>query len=132
MTHKKNEIITLSQNCTKTNLEYNNEIGLREYFSLRQRLRVVCRPDPHGDAGGEYLITSLYFDNCYDKALREKRHGTDRREKFRFRYYRRQRYNAAIWTSAVNATQKGRQTPNMESIGVPHAAVFSIRSSLSI
>lgn len=45
---------------------------------------------------------------------------------------RRKRYNAAIWTSAVNATQKGRQTPNMESIGVPHIAVFSIRSSLSI
>lgn len=59
MTHKKTEKITLSRNCMKTNLEYNNEIGLREYFSLRQRLRVVCRPDPHADASGEYLITSL-------------------------------------------------------------------------
>ena len=67
--------------------EFKYEITLREYFALRQILRLVCRPDIHAGDDGEYLISSLYFDNCFDKALREKRHGTDCREKFRFRYY---------------------------------------------
>ena len=84
MTQTRSEAIS---ETPKYRHELKYEIGLREYFSLRQRLRIVCRQDPHADAGGEYLITSLYFDNCYDKALREKRHGTDRREKFRFLYY---------------------------------------------
>ena len=45
------------------------------------------QPDPHADQDGQYLITSLYFDNCFDKALREKRDGLNQREKFRLRYY---------------------------------------------
>lgn len=67
--------------------ELKYEITMAEYLALRQRLRILCRPDSHAGPDGEYLISSLYFDNCFDKALREKRHGTDSREKFRFRYY---------------------------------------------
>ena len=74
------------------NLKYRHElkfeISLAQYYALRQALRQVCALDPHAGPEGEYLITSLYFDNCYDKALREKRHGLNQREKFRFRYYR--------------------------------------------
>lgn len=36
---------------------------------------------------GRYKISSLYFDNSSDKALREKVDGVNRREKFRLRYY---------------------------------------------
>ena len=50
-------------------------------------LRTIMQPDPHADQDGQYLITSLYFDNCFDKALREKRDGLNQREKFRLRYY---------------------------------------------
>ena len=34
-----------------------------------------------------YQIRSIYFDNCDDKALREKIDGIGKREKFRIRYY---------------------------------------------
>ena len=67
--------------------EFKYEITMAEYLVLRQRLRILCSADSHAGPDGEYLIRSLYFDNCFDKALREKRHGTDNREKFRFRYY---------------------------------------------
>jgi len=45
------------------------------------------RGDPHVDASGHYRIRSIYFDNIYDKALREKVDGIALREKFRIRYY---------------------------------------------
>lgn len=54
---------------------------------LRQRLQSVMLRDPHSNAAGSYTVTSLYFDNCFDKALKEKRYGLNRREKFRLRYY---------------------------------------------
>jgi len=42
---------------------------------LRQRLKAVMKPDSHA-VNGQYDIRSLYFDNIYDKALREKLDGT--------------------------------------------------------
>ncbi|MGN0734872.1 MAG: polyphosphate polymerase domain-containing protein [Anaerovoracaceae bacterium] len=56
---------------------------------LHQRLQSVMLRDPHSDADGSYTVTSLYFDNCFDKALKEKQYGLNRREKFRLRYYGR-------------------------------------------
>ena len=67
--------------------EYKYEISLFDFFSLTRTLRAIMQPDPHADQDGQYLITSLYFDNCFDKALREKRDGLNQREKFRLRYY---------------------------------------------
>lgn len=67
--------------------EYKYEISLFDFFSLTRTLRTIMQPDPHADQDGQYLITSLYFDNCFDKALREKRDGLNQREKFRLRYY---------------------------------------------
>lgn len=66
--------------------EWKHEIRYADLLAIRQRLRVIARPDPHA-AEGRYLIRSLYFDNLSDKALREKVDGVDRREKFRIRYY---------------------------------------------
>ena len=65
--------------------EYKYEISLFDFFSLTRMLRTIMQPDPHADQDGQYLITSLYFDNCFDKALREKRDGLNQREKFRLR-----------------------------------------------
>ncbi len=66
--------------------EWKHEINQADLLVLRQRLRVVARPDPHA-VNGRYLIRSLYFDNAADKALWEKLDGISRREKFRIRYY---------------------------------------------
>lgn len=61
-------------------------ISYSDLLALRPRLRAVARPDCHG-VDGRYAIRSLYFDDPWDTALREKLDGIDRREKFRIRYY---------------------------------------------
>ena len=66
--------------------EWKHEIDRADLFSLRLRLKAVASLDSHA-IGGRYGIRSLYFDTPRDRALREKRDGTDRREKFRIRYY---------------------------------------------
>ncbi len=66
--------------------ECKHEISYAELLALRARLSAVAQPDPHAKDGC-YLIRSLYFDNLYDKALREKLDGVSRREKFRIRLY---------------------------------------------
>ena len=66
--------------------EWKHELNLSDRIAVRQRLRLIARPDEHAD-GGRYLIRSLYFDNLADQALREKIDGVNRREKFRIRYY---------------------------------------------
>ncbi len=72
-------------------LEYRHEfkhvINLLDYFSLRQRVKAVAKPDPNAGPDGRYHIRSLYFDNDDDKALREKLEGLPNREKFRIRLY---------------------------------------------
>lgn len=72
-------------------MEYRNEIkhmiNAGDKAAIIANLRAVARPDPHAGADGRYRIRSLYFDNLYDKALREKIDGVNEREKFRIRYY---------------------------------------------
>ncbi len=58
-----------------------------ELIGLRQRLNVVAKKDRYSVSDSGYLIKSLYFDNCYDKALNEKIMGVTNREKFRIRFY---------------------------------------------
>lgn len=67
--------------------ELKHSLNYGDYQILRARLRHVMSPDPHADVNGEYKIRSLYFDTPYDKALREKIDGLDKREKFRIRRY---------------------------------------------
>ena len=66
--------------------ELKHEISYADMLALRGRLAAVMRRDEHA-VGGAYKIRSLYFDNVYDKALREKLDGVNMREKFRIRYY---------------------------------------------
>ena len=67
--------------------EVKHEISPADKPGLIARLRTVCKPDPHVGPNGMYTISSLYFDNLQDKALREKIDGAAHREKFRIRYY---------------------------------------------
>ena len=62
-------------------------ISFADYLALRARLCHVMKPDCHTGPDGRYLIRSVYFDNFNDKALREKRCGVQKREKFRIRWY---------------------------------------------
>ena len=66
--------------------EWKHEISYSDLVSIRQRLRAVMQSDSHAQ-DGKYLIRSRYFDNAYDKALREKVDGVNMREKYRIRYY---------------------------------------------
>ena len=66
--------------------EWKHEISRSDLIAIRQRLRAVAESDPHA-VDGKYFVRSLYFDNVYDKALREKIDGVNMREKFRIRYY---------------------------------------------
>lgn len=66
--------------------EWKHEISYGDMLILRQRLSAVAKRDIH-TVDGKYHIRSLYFDNIWDKVLREKIDGVNRREKFRIRYY---------------------------------------------
>lgn len=67
--------------------EYKHRVNKLDIVVLRQRLMPIAKHDSHCDENGTYCIKSLYFDNYTNKALREKADGTDKREKFRIRYY---------------------------------------------
>ena len=67
--------------------EWKVEISMLDRLLLRQRLSAVMERDRHALSDGTYCIRSLYFDNSYDKALREKIDGVNDREKFRIRIY---------------------------------------------
>ncbi len=67
--------------------EYKHPINYHDYLMISGRLKHLAKQDKHVGGDGTYRVRSLYFDNLSDKALREKIDGTDRREKFRIRYY---------------------------------------------
>ncbi len=67
--------------------ELKYSITYADYLALRARLTLVMKHDAHTGGDGRYLISSIYFDNYNDKALREKRDGVQSREKFRLRWY---------------------------------------------
>ena len=55
-------------------------------LTLRQRVAWLLRPDRHAQ-NGPYHISSLYFDDLYDTALRQKQCGALVRDKWRLRWY---------------------------------------------
>ncbi|MDO4281822.1 MAG: polyphosphate polymerase domain-containing protein [Peptococcaceae bacterium] len=67
--------------------ELKYQIPYGDYLAIRQRIRPVMKLDKFAGSTGSYVIRSIYFDNLYDKALREKVNGVQKREKFRIRYY---------------------------------------------
>ncbi len=67
--------------------EYKFALSQKDYLTARSRLRAVLRQDPHTGERGGYTVSSVYFDDPFDRALREKLDGVEPREKFRLRYY---------------------------------------------
>lgn len=72
-------------------MDYRNEIKHLISNADRQiiinNLSKIAKLDSHTGPSNTYEIRSLYFDNLYDKALREKIDGVSQRAKFRIRYY---------------------------------------------
>lgn len=56
------------------------------YQILRSRLRPLTTLDPHS-VDGEYRVTSVYFDDVFGTAYRDKLNGLETRRKFRIRSY---------------------------------------------
>ena len=67
--------------------EEKHQVNLREALVLSRRLEKLFPRDPHAGPEGFYQVVSLYYDDPYDTALRQKLDGVNRREKFRLRYY---------------------------------------------
>ena len=67
--------------------EEKHQVNLREALVLSRRLEKLFPRDPHAGPEGSYQVVSLYYDDPYDTALRQKLNGVNRREKFRLRYY---------------------------------------------
>lgn len=82
--------MTAGKNKMQKTEKYRHEIKYRinggTYHILRQRLAAVMQPDIHAK-NGLYRVTSLYFDDIYRSAYRDKINGALRRKKYRVRAY---------------------------------------------
>ena len=67
--------------------EIKHYINFSDYLAIKSRLRTIMHLDKNANENNEYRIRSLYFDNVYDKALKEKVIGVPKRDKFRIRFY---------------------------------------------
>lgn len=63
--------------------EFKHMLNQVDDYIVTSRMKQLFKHDSHGI----YRVSSLYFDNASDLALREKINGVNQREKFRIRYY---------------------------------------------
>lgn len=56
-------------------------------FLLEDKVRRICRQDPHVGEDGSYKIRSLYFDTFDNQCYRQNEAGVDDRKKYRIRIY---------------------------------------------
>ncbi|MGI6607444.1 MAG: polyphosphate polymerase domain-containing protein [Erysipelotrichaceae bacterium] len=80
-------ITTKIKQTLKLRHELKHNINKHDDLILTSRLRKLFVHDPNAGSHGSYRVSSLYFDTPYDKALKQKIDGVNRREKFRLRYY---------------------------------------------
>ncbi len=100
--------------------ELKHELNMSDFFIMSSRLDSVLKRDVNS-VDGKYEIRSLYFDNVYDKALREKISGVSRREKFRIRLYNRD-------TSVIHLEKKSK----ISSLGSKLSAELSVEETKGI
>ena len=72
---------------TKYRHELKYQVTDAEIQMLKMRIHRLLPLDSHVAQTGSYIIRSLYFDDYYDRCLKENENGTDPREKFRIRIY---------------------------------------------
>ena len=91
-------------------------INPAELALLRQRLRPAMALDPHCREGSPYAVRSLYFDDIFDTAWRDKLDGVQNRDKYRIRIYnyqdnvifleRKRKLGDLIQNSSVRITRR--------------------------
>ena len=64
-------------------------VSITEAVDMASKLQGVMKYDPNADRLGKYIISSVYFDNYENRALKSSEMGVPRREKFRIRAYNR-------------------------------------------
>ncbi len=94
--------------------EWKHEINYLDFLTIKQNMSAAASLDPHA-VNGTYMIRSLYFDNLYDKALREKVDGINCREKFRIRFYNRD-------TSVIHLEKKSKINGLCNKVSAPLTA----------
>ncbi|NLI05638.1 MAG: polyphosphate polymerase domain-containing protein [Thermotogaceae bacterium] len=62
-------------------------INYFDYLSIKSKIGHIMEVDRNGNGKGDYEIISLYFDDIYNSAYREKISGTNNRTKYRIRIY---------------------------------------------
>lgn len=67
--------------------ELKYEITDQQLAMLKVRLQHLIHKDIYAGPTGSYTIRSLYFDDYFDRCMRENEDGVDPREKFRIRIY---------------------------------------------
>lgn len=67
--------------------EHKYYIRIDEALQIASNLNGLMKRDPHSDPMGKYLISSVYFDNYENRALKSSEFGVPRRHKFRIRAY---------------------------------------------
>ncbi len=62
-------------------------INYHDYVLLKNTIKALLSIDHNANTDGHYHIRSLYFDDVYETALKDKVAGTDERSKYRVRIY---------------------------------------------
>ena len=75
------------KNQTKYRHELKYQVTDAQIRMLKNRINHLLPLDSHVAQTGSYRIRSLYFDDYYDRCMKENENGTDPREKFRIRIY---------------------------------------------
>lgn len=78
-------MIFSSQKAYRNELKY--FLNYSEYQLIRIRLNGVMKQDQNVGDNGQYSVRSLYFDDYYNSAYRQKKMGVLNRQKFRLRIY---------------------------------------------
>jgi hypothetical protein len=99
-----------------------------QYEHLVDELAKYMDPDPYGDQGGRYLVTSLYYDTANYKAYWDKIQGHRFRRKVRIRVY------DAMMVSAdtlcfVEIKQRTSKTIQKKRVVLPYSLATALCSS---
>ena len=81
------EVSTAGEKALQFRHELKYYINYRDYVLLRSALKALMPLDAYAGEDGTYHIRSLYFDDVYETAVKEKMAGTDGRSKYRVRIY---------------------------------------------
>ncbi len=87
MPSEREEIDTARQKGLSFRHELKFYINDHDYVVLRNAMKALLRPDAYTNEDNVYHIRSLYFDDIYESAVKDKMAGIENRSKYRIRIY---------------------------------------------